>query len=845
MSVSSRTWLVVTIGLFAVPAQAQTTYTWNNTGTNWTTTTNWTPTGSPGAAATDTAQFTSFGTFSGTTVNPTLGSARTFRQLFLNQSAAGSGWTLSGNGSLNLGTGSLPGLVVRGVGSHTINLGTGSATSLTLTGPGTTGASANATVNVGTSSTLTLTGNTVVNTGTAAAISLLGGTLVLDNSGTTPTVQRFTGSGSISFVGGGTLEFVSAAGGSSFSGLTGIVQLASGDGTIRLDQTNASGQLVVQFGSLVRATTASTIDLLNVGQGTLGGTGASDPRVFFTTAPGLTNGVIANSAGSAALGYAIVNGSDFAGYDATRGVIAVTSTEVSGALTTDPTLNANLTGNATIAASTTVAYNTLKISPSAAGQSLSIGSGGVLNTVGILHSGSTDFAITGGSISGGATRYVYVTDPNATLSVSSNLAGASQPFVKSGSGFLALTGGVNQVGFTSSQNFNLAGGTLRVTSTNFDMTTANAPTLRFRGGVIEYDVSATPFTFNRTLGTAAQNVNWNDGTAANAGSGGFSAYSTDPSRMLTVNLGGSGTTLIWGSSTGFVLDGHALRFGSTKSNATVDWQNPIDLNGSSTLYRSREINVTLGEGNAADKTIISGAISGISNVDLLKTGTGVLELSGTNTYLGNTLIYGGTLRINGDSSAATGNIVVNSGAAFGGSGTAGGAVAVRSGGTLAPGAGVGTLTVANAVTLQSGTTFAWETNNPAPATGAFNTGNSSAAGLQDRLDITGGTNTLTASALTFALIEVTTPTFTGGQTYSWLVAATAGTPTLGSVTFDLTDAPTFAAYGGADNLFLSVAGNNVYLNFTAVTPIPEPGVVLPATVAGLAAVGLGRRRFRS
>jgi autotransporter-associated beta strand protein len=71
--------------------------------------------------------------------------------------------------------------------------------------------------------------------------------------------------------------------------------------------------------------------------------------------------------------------------------------------------------------------------------------------------------------------------------------------------------------------------------------------------------------------------------------------------------------------------------------------------------------------------VIAGAISGGSNADLIKTGTGVLELAGPNTYLGNTLIQNGTLVVTGDlgsqSGNKTGNIVVGKGAVLAGFGT--------------------------------------------------------------------------------------------------------------------------------------------------------------------------------
>jgi hypothetical protein len=69
------------------------------------------------------------------------------------------------------------------------------------------------------------------------------------------------------------------------------------------------------------------------------------------------------------------------------------------------------------------------------------------------------------------------------------------------------------------------------------------------------------------------------------------------------------------------------------------------------------------------------------------------------------------------------------------------------------------------------------------------------------------------------------------------VADTGATPTLGAVTFDLSAAPTFAAYGGAAQLSLQSSGTAVYLNFT---PVPEPPAVL--LVSAVMTVAIFTRR---
>lgn len=87
----------------------------------------------------------------------------------------------------------------------------------------------------------------------------------------------------------------------------------------------------------------------------------------------------------------------------------------------------------------------------------------------------------------------------------------------------------------------------------------------------------------------------------------------------------------------------------------------------------------------------SGLVSGSG--ELRQTGSGITTLSAANSYLGPTNVMAGTLRINGDQSAATGLTTVFSGGALGGSGVIGGDVLVQNGGAISPGNSPGTLTI--------------------------------------------------------------------------------------------------------------------------------------------------------
>jgi len=337
--------------------------------------------------------------------------------------------------------------------------------------------------------------------------------------------------------------------------------------------------------------------------------------------------------------------------------------------------------------------------------------------------------------------------------------------------------------------------------------------------------------------------------------------------LTTVN-GGTvqlGLANVLNSASGIVVNGGALNF--TTFNQGV---NSVKLTGGSitsssgTLTSATTYDFQAGTADA----ILAGAVG------LTKSTAGTVTLTKANTYTGNTIVSAGTLRL---ANASTNNIAnsptvlvggtfANNAAALNvtglsgggitlaanqtlaGHGTVTGGVTAASTSTLAPGSAVaiGTLTLAAPVILDSGSTLKWKIAAGAPTTGAFNSGLSDNTGgtARDLLNITGGTNTLTASAATstFDLTQLGgTVTLDPNTAYSFTVAATAGSPNGTGLTVSTTNAADFANYltgnGGQNTITLDVSGGNVYLNLT---PVPEP-----ATVGLFAALGmLGLRRLR-
>ena len=211
------------------------------------------------------------------------------------------------------------------------------------------------------------------------------------------------------------------------------------------------------------------------------------------------------------------------------------------------------------------------------------------------------------------------------------------------------------------------------------------------GGILQADFGAgIPSTTNVTLsgaslsstgaitaalGTSLRQINIVSGTAC-----GFSAVGVP----LTVNLGGLGASLSWGSS---VFNPSALVLNDSGANTNLMFVNGLDLNGAT---RTVNVNAT-GVGVATE---ISGVIAnGSGSAGLIKGGAGKLVLSAANTFTGGSTVNAGTLALSGgdDRLSASGNIALN-GATLD---LGGGAQNVSS----------GTFTMNNGAVVQNGTVY--------------------------------------------------------------------------------------------------------------------------------------------
>ncbi len=282
-----------------------------------------------------------------------------------------------------------------------------------------------------------------------------------------------------------------------------------------------------------------------------------------------------------------------------------------------------------------------------------------------------------------------------------------------------------------------------------------------------------------------------------------------------ITLGGTGA----GSLAGAVnFESLAVNTGSWTLTAPSTFANgitiavPATLTGNSTTLTGGIANAgTLVFQQAADGSF-AGTLSGTGA--LVKTGAGTLTIGSQTGFTGPTAINAGRLILAGTLPSA---VTVASGAALGGTGTVA-ALAVASGGTVAPGPGIGTITVTGNLTQASGSIYAADTT---------------AAGLSDRIAVSG-----TATIASGAQLAVTrgTGTYGIGQRYTLLTAAggVSGTYTLVQT-----------ASGGTE-FRLAQTGTGVFVDVarTAASLTPLAATRNQTAVApALAALGVGNSAY--
>ena len=251
--------------------------------------------------------------------------------------------------------------------------------------------------------------------------------------------------------------------------------------------------------------------------------------------------------------------------------------------------------------------------------------------------------------------------------------------------------------------------------------------------------------------------------------------------------------------------------------------NRIVLNGITNVIITGTNDLTLtgpfnSGGTAKTLTVLNTGITTISGVitntgtssggALTKVGTGILVLSGNNTYPGTTTVSTGKLFINNTSGSGTGTntVTANSAGTLGGSGTIAGSVVATTGGSVAPGYNVGTLTLQSGLDLSGGGALLWNL-------GANSTNNPGTDFSQ--LAVTGGTLNLGGSSvLTLAFINSATVPSSSTPFWQtnhvWRIATVSGGATVSGNFAGISN----GSYS-AGTFTTSTDANGVLLTFTA------------------------------
>ncbi|TDX19127.1 fibronectin-binding autotransporter adhesin [Buttiauxella sp. BIGb0552] len=244
-----------------------------------------------------------------------------------------------------------------------------------------------------------------------------------------------------------------------------------------------------------------------------------------------------------------------------------------------------------------------------------------------------------------------------------------------------------------------------------------------------FEVNDASLAFHDTAGAGQSTINLTQGanaTFTDESHGDNANVTVDASSMLA--LGGSadaGSATVANSGTVKFAD-NAQGAGAVISNLAgglVDISAALASASVGSLSGAGNIALgaaTLVEGALGRNDTISGIIDGSGN--LVKTGTGTLNLTAANTWTGATTAQQGVLLINGNQVAATGKTTVNNGATLGGAGVLGGSVVVDDGGHLAAGqdlASVGVLTM-GALTLNQNSQVDFQFGQPYTVGGALN-----------------------------------------------------------------------------------------------------------------------------
>ncbi len=507
----------------------------------------------------------------------------------------------------------------------------------------------------------------------------------------------------------------------------------------------------------------------------------------------------------------------------------------------------------------------------------------------VISSGSAGAAAYAGSwnLDGSSTTVLRLSNANALGNPNGTggrpitlTAGTLQLRVTTGSTFTTSTTVAGNVAITpdagtsgSSSNTHALGNL----TVNDGVLGVNTLTLTVNQGT-NYSANATgslifgPTTLNDNISFALNNTHGSGVGAVTLGA------LNDTGAAKTISTGGGGA-LTLGTAASSLVDGTAVNItgGTVNSNVnnalgslanvTLSTDATFNVGASQTIGAlnsavSNTGNVTLGSnvltiGNSNNN--LSGSFAGVisGTGGIIKAGSGVQILSGSNTYAGLTDIQNGKVTLKNTGNIA-GSIHVSSGTTFdvtdfnggggftiaanqtlSGKGTVSGKVNINTGATISPGDSPGVIT-ADAMDFGNTGHYLWEVNDASDTTGL------QAGIIFDKIHVTGVLNISADSGNKFN-IDITSPN--GGTTdianfdkthnYDWVIATADGGVTnfhMNQDQFMLNDFvsnDTTGVNGAPDGVWSILLGNSntdLILHYSAA---PEPGSMT------LLAIGIG------
>nr|WP_268870288.1 Ig-like domain-containing protein [Pseudomonas sp. P818] len=506
---------------------------------------------------------------------------------------------------------------------------------------------------------------------------------------------------------------------------------------------------------------------------------------------------------------------DGAGASATANVTVASDTiyvtNATDTATIDPSNGVSFSEAVAIAAADSTGSQTIVFASSLAGQTLN------LNTVSINESLTFDMdqasglVLTGGTITlGGGTTQTFTHGAGDTAAINSIVAG-SGALTKAGAGNLTIAGAGNTYsGATtiSAGTLTVSGGDALATATNVSV--AAGATLALAGneafGNLSGAGSVTLGSFNLTS-TQTADTTFSGAISGTGGvtftQGGSATYSTTLSGTNTY----TGTTLL--TNYGWLkLSGDASM--ADNSVVRVNGNSVLTLLSNQTIGSLASNNVsasiqlgsyTLTAGGDNTSTTVAGVISGTGS--LVKQGSGILNLSGSNTYGGTTTVAAGALSIAGDGNLGSGAVNLADGTVF----NVSGASTIDNAITLT---GNSTIDNGNAVTLSGAISGAYDLTKTGSGTLALSGSNSYGATYVNAGTLSVSSDGNLGSG-TVNLAAGTTLAVTGATTIDNAIAlagdATVSTTANTTLSGVISGANTITKTGAAT---LTLSGTNTY-----------------------------------